>query len=103
MLEEDQRIDPAEIHQIDVQEVAGDDGVGLHREELTPCRPGSARRRAYAGSGQDLPDCGSTDPVPELSRLAPPEDFSAAIEAQVTEHVLGERRHGLDSLLPGTE
>ncbi|MGW7621743.1 hypothetical protein ACWGLG_39100 [Streptomyces antimycoticus] len=41
--------------------------------------------------------------MPELSRLAPPEDFSAAIEAQVTEHVLGERRHGLDSLLPGTE
>ncbi len=47
VLEEDQRVDPAKIHQIDVQEVAGDDGVG--RSGMSGTRAMSARRGGEPG------------------------------------------------------
>lgn len=56
---------------------------------------------AAAAINADLVNA-DTDEALARRRAAPREDFSAAIEAQVTERVLGERRHGLDSLLPGT-
>lgn len=56
---------------------------------------------AAAAINADLVNA-DTDEALVRRRAAPREDFSAAIEAQVTEHVLGERRYGLDSLLPGT-
>lgn len=70
VLEEDQRVDPAKIDQVDVQEVAGDDAVGLRRQELSPRRPTSTGSRAYSGNSQDLPDRGGSDPMPEPRELA---------------------------------
>ncbi len=57
---------------------------------------------AAAAINADLVNA-DTDEALVRRRTAPREDFSAAIEAQVTERVLGERRHGLVSLPPGTE
>lgn len=56
VLEEDQRIHAAQVHQVDMQEIAGDDAIGLCRQELAPRGAAAARRRSDAGSGQDLPD-----------------------------------------------
>jgi hypothetical protein len=50
VLEVDQRVDPAQIHQVDLQKMAGEDAIGLRREELSPRGPASAGRRAYAGA-----------------------------------------------------
>lgn len=63
VLEEDQRLDPAKACQVDVREVAGDDGLGLGCQELAPCRPAAAGSRVDTGCRQDLPDCGGSDLV----------------------------------------
>jgi hypothetical protein len=39
-------------------------------DRLVICRPGSAGRRVDAGVGEDLPDGGGRDPVPESGELA---------------------------------
>lgn len=71
VLDEDQRVDPAKIHQVDVQEVAGNDGFGLGCQELAPCRPDAAGSRADTGGGQDLPERGGADPVAQPGELPP--------------------------------
>jgi hypothetical protein len=43
VLEEDQGVHPAQIDQVDVDEVAGDDALGLRGQELAPRRPAAAR------------------------------------------------------------
>ncbi|WP_437109171.1 hypothetical protein [Streptomyces sp. enrichment culture] len=61
MLEEDRCVDPAEVHQVDMGEVAGDDAVGLCCQELAPGRAAPAGSRVYAGGGQDPPERGRSD------------------------------------------
>lgn len=56
---------------------------------------------AAAAINADLVSADADEAVARY-RLAPPV-FSGASEAQVTERVLGVRRHGLDSLLPESE
>jgi hypothetical protein len=69
MFEENQRVDPTEINQVDVEEVAGDDGVGLRRQEISPRWPGSPGSRTYASRGQDLPDSRGSNVMPEPHKL----------------------------------
>jgi hypothetical protein len=70
VLEEDQRVDPTQVHQVNVQEIAGDDAVGLRCQELFSCRPVPAGSRTYACSVQDLPDRGRSDLMPQPCELA---------------------------------
>jgi hypothetical protein len=63
---------------VDVQEVAGDDGVGLDGEEFASGRAGAAWSGVDAGGVQDVPDsrCGEGVAEPDQfaldSAVAPP-------------------------------
>jgi hypothetical protein len=70
VLDDDQYVEAVEQHGVDCEEITGDYAAGLRGEELLPGRPGSARCRIDAGGGEDLPDRGGRDPVPESGQLA---------------------------------
>jgi hypothetical protein len=70
MLEERQCVQPSASDRVHMEEVRGDDSLGLGSEELAPGGAGAARRRVYAGCIQDLPDCGRCDPMPQPGQLA---------------------------------
>jgi hypothetical protein len=53
-----------------MEQVAGQDGVRLRPQELTPRRSGSPRRWVDAGGVQDGPDGGGADLVAEAGELA---------------------------------
>ena len=54
-----------------LQQVAGEDGVRLCPQELSPRGPGStAGRRVNAGAPKDLPDSGGADLVAEAGEFA---------------------------------
>jgi hypothetical protein len=76
MLDRDQRVNPSEQHGVDVQEVYGQDGLGLGGEKLSPAGTPPARRGIEAGVRQDLPHGGSGDAVAEPNQLALPAPVS---------------------------
>jgi hypothetical protein len=54
---------------VEVQEVSGEDAVGLGLQELAPGRAGALRGRVDAGVLQDLPDRGRGDRVAQAREL----------------------------------
>jgi hypothetical protein len=52
VLDEDLGVQGLERHGVEVQEIGGDDAVGLGGEELAPGRTGSLRGRVDTGSMQ---------------------------------------------------
>jgi hypothetical protein len=70
MLEECQRVQSPAGDRVHVEEVCGDDPLGLGGEELTPTRAGAARGWVDACRVQDLPDRGGRDPVPKPGKFA---------------------------------
>jgi hypothetical protein len=70
VFEEHQRVHPAQVDQVDVDEVAGDDALGWCGEELAPGRAAAAGGRIDAGRGKDLPGRGGADGMPEANELA---------------------------------
>ncbi len=55
VLDQDQRIDALEQDGVDVDEVDGEDAVGLEGQELAPARAAATRRRIDPGVVQDAP------------------------------------------------
>lgn len=53
-----------------MQEVGGDDAVGLVGEELAPGRAGALRGRGDSGGMKDFPGCGWGDRVAEAGEFA---------------------------------
>ena len=53
-----------------MEQVAGEDGVGLRAEELGPGRSGSPRRGVDPGAVEDRPDGGGSDLVAESGEFA---------------------------------
>jgi hypothetical protein len=70
VLEEDQRVHPAQVDLVDVHEVAGDDALSLRGQEFAPGGPEAARSRIDAGRSADLPERRGADRVPEAGELA---------------------------------
>jgi hypothetical protein len=56
VLDDDEDVEAAQEHGVDVGEVDGEDGVGLRGQELSPGRSGPPGRGIEAGVLQDLPD-----------------------------------------------
>jgi hypothetical protein len=69
-LDDEQNVQAAQQHGLDVGEVAGQDALGLGGQELRPALPGSLWGRVDAGPAQDQPDRGGCDPVAEPDQLA---------------------------------
>jgi hypothetical protein len=70
VFEEHQRIYPAQVDQVDMDEVAGDDALGLRGQELAPGRAAAAWGRIDAGRRKDLPDRRGADAMPEADKFA---------------------------------
>lgn len=70
MFEEHQRVYPAQVEQVDVDEVAGDDALGLLDEELAPGWSAAAWGRIEAGRCKDLPNRRGADAMPEAHKFA---------------------------------
>src|SRR5438270_10729634 len=84
MLDRDQRVNPSEQHGVDVQEVYGQNSLGLGGEKLSPSGTRPARRGIEACVMQDLPHGRSRDAVAEpdswpCTRRCPQLGFSVAI------------------------
>jgi hypothetical protein len=70
VLDDKERIQPAEGDRVEVKHVAGQDGVRLGPQELTPRWSGPSGRGVDAGAVQDGPDGGGADPIAEAGELA---------------------------------
>jgi hypothetical protein len=70
VLDEEERVEPVQGEGIEMERVAGHEGVGLCAEELGPGRSGPPRRRIDPGGVQDRPDGGRADLVAESGELA---------------------------------
>ncbi len=70
VLDDDQRVEPAEQHRVHVDEVDGEDAAGLGCQELPPGRASPAGCRTDPGIMQDLPHRGRRDRVAGLDELA---------------------------------
>jgi hypothetical protein len=71
VLDDEEDIHPAQGDGVEMQQVAGEDGVRLCPQELSPRGPGStAGRRVNAGAAKDLPDSGGADLVAEAGEFA---------------------------------
>ena len=70
VLDDEERVQPVLGDRVDVEQVAGEDRLGLRSEELRPGRSGPPRRGVDAGGVQDLPDGGGADLVAEAGEFA---------------------------------
>src|SRR5947209_16478562 len=70
MLDRDQRVNSSEQHGVDVQEVYGQDSLGLGGEKLSPSGTRPARRGIEARVMENLPHGGRRDAVAEPDQLA---------------------------------
>jgi hypothetical protein len=70
VFDDEERVEPGQSDGVDVEEVGGQDGVGLGAEELGPGGSGPPCRRGDAGCVQDLPDGGGADLVAESGEFA---------------------------------
>jgi len=76
-LHDEQHVDPAQRHRVEVEEVTGQQSAGLGTQELAPTGVGTPRRRANPSCGQDTADRAGPDPVPQsdqftLDTVVPP-------------------------------
>ena len=69
VLDEEQYVQAAQEHGIDVEEVHGEDRLGLSVKERPPGLPGTLRRRVDARVVEDLPDRRRRDRVPQAGQL----------------------------------
>jgi hypothetical protein len=70
VFDEDQGVQALERDGVEVQEVGGEDAVGLGLQELAPGRAGALRGGVDAGCVEDFPDCGRGDRVAEAGEFA---------------------------------
>jgi hypothetical protein len=96
VLDEDQGVQALEGHGVEVQEIGGDDAVGLGGEELAPGRTESLRGRVDTGSMQALPDRGRGDRVAEAGKFALYAAVApaAVLAGQAQDELLDRRRGG---------
>src|SRR4051794_34078956 len=83
VFEEHQRIYPTQVDQVDVDEVAGNQALGLLGEELAPGWSAAAWGRIETGRREDLPNRRGADAMPQphefaLDAAAAPARFSLA-------------------------
>jgi hypothetical protein len=88
VLDDEERIQPAQGDRVEVEEVAGEDRVGLGPQELGPGWSGPSGRGVDAGVVQDDPDGGGSDPVAEADEFA--------VEASVSPSGVTTRRAGCE-------
>jgi hypothetical protein len=70
VLDDEERVQPVQGDGVEVEQVAGEDGVRLGPQQLGPRWSGSPRRGVDAGVVQDGPDGGGADLVAEPGELA---------------------------------
>ena len=70
VLDDEERVEPVQGDRVEVEQVAGQDRLGLRAEELRPGRTGPSRRGIDPGRVQDLPDGGGADLVAESGEFA---------------------------------
>jgi hypothetical protein len=70
VFDDEERIEPGQGDGVEVEQVAGEDGVGLGSEELCPGGPGSLWCGVDSGGLEDLPDGGGADLVAEAGEFA---------------------------------
>ena len=70
VLDDEERVEPVQGDRVEVEQVAGEDRLGLRSEELRPGRSGPPRRGVDAGGVQDFPDGGGADLVAEAGEFA---------------------------------
>jgi hypothetical protein len=63
VLDDEERVEPVQGDGVEVEQVAGEDRLGLRLEELRPGRSGPSRRGINSGGVQDSPDGGGADLV----------------------------------------
>jgi len=69
-LDDEERVGPVPGDGVEVEQVAGEDRLGLYFEELRPGRSGPSRRGVDSGGVQDGPDGGGADPDAEADEFA---------------------------------
>jgi hypothetical protein len=55
VLDDEEHVEPVQRDRVEVEQVAGQDRLGLRVEELGPGRPGPSRRRVDARRVENLP------------------------------------------------
>jgi hypothetical protein len=95
---EHQEVQPLQQHGVHMQEVHREDAGRLSAQELPPRRARSARRRADAGSSQDLIDGRGRDRDAELGQLAV--DPAVAPQRILFRHADDEAGDAADCLRP---
>jgi len=70
VFDDEERVELVQVDRVEVEQVAGEDAVGLRAEELSPGWTGTPWRGIDACGGEDLPDGGGADPVAESGELA---------------------------------
>ena len=70
MFEEDQCVEPVAQRGVDVEEINGDDPMGLVEQELSPGRAAAAGCWVDAGVVQDVPYGGGADGMAESGQFA---------------------------------
>jgi hypothetical protein len=69
VFDDEERVELVQVDRVEVEQVAGEDAVGLCAEELGPGRTGPPWRAIDACGGEDLPDDGGADLVAESGEL----------------------------------
>lgn len=70
VLDDEERVQPAQRDGIDVKQVASQDRVGLSAQELRPSGPRSPWRRVDSRGFEDLPDSRGANPVAQAGKFA---------------------------------
>ena len=70
VLDDEERVQPAQGDGVEVEQVAGQDRVRLRAQELAPGRSGATRCGIDPGCVEDRPDRGGADLVAEAGELA---------------------------------
>ena len=70
VFDDEEGVEPVQVDGVDVDQVAGENAVGLRAEELRPGRTCSSRRGIDARRGEDLPHGGGADLIAEPDEFA---------------------------------
>jgi hypothetical protein len=70
VFDNEERVEPLQRDGVEVEQVAGQDRLGLCAEELRPGRSGPSRCGIEPGGAKDLPDGRGADPVAESGEFA---------------------------------
>ena len=94
-LDDEEEVQPAQQHGLDVREVAGEDARGLRGQELPPRLSHASRSGVDAGPAQDQPHGGGRQPMAEPDQRA--------VEATISPAwvVRGQPQHQLSGDRPG--